>query len=359
MAERSDRIRISVIIKSNRTDADTDISFWKDKQHLDVIDEDIRDVWAESFSGISSYLEPTLKSLSQSIFRDFELVLVHRHPETVLETVKKYGKQLKIKLVSEKKSIWHDLGSDYCTISNAINTGIIWADGELLVSADDCSIWDSALLAEIWDLWQRGEYAIPKAVKYVLNSQNAETDRWHKRTKLRYGVIREETLYQLKPGDVWLPTYGYCFSVSLKDALLLNGFDESLDGAMHGEDGDFGERLSLITDAIRRITAAKIYFFGHSYKNVKDYRLVRDNRKFKEFLRQRPFPPERVRANVWRPSKAVCEMYKRWHLETYGDIDENFDKCREVETFLLKNLRRLRKAGKVSDKTGRLYYSSI
>jgi len=351
-------VKVSVIIKTNRVDANTDISFWINGQHSEIIDEEIREVWQESFSDISSFLEPTLKSLAMSSFKDFELILVHRHPEQILDIVKKYANVLKIKLVSEKHSIWHDLGEEYCTISNAMNTGIIWADGELLVSSDDCSIWHPELIREIWQLWQGGYYAVPKAVKYTLQPENSHTDKWHLRKKLKYGIIKEETLYQYNPGDYWMTTYGYCFSVSLQDALAINGFDESLDGAMHGEDGDFGERLSLITNVLRKITVNKIYFFGHTYKNVKEYKLVRDNRKFKEFIGQRPYPPRRIKANVWRPTKEMCEAYKKWHLETYGEIDPNFDKCMEVRTFLLKSLRRQRgKSNGGSKSLGRLYFS--
>jgi len=352
-------VKVSVIIKTNRIDANTDISFWKNGKHSEIVEDEIREIWQESFRKISSFIEPTLRSLALSKFQDFELVLVHRHPEEILDIVRKYGENLKLKLVSEKHSIWHDLGSEYCTISNAINTGIIWADGELLISADDCSIWHPELIGEMWKLWQNRYYGIPKAVKYVLNPQKTETDRWHERTQLKYGVMKEETLYQYKPGDYWMPTYGYCFSVSLSDALAINGFDESLDGAMHGEDGDFGERLTRITNVLRRITKSKIYFFGHNYKNVRDYRLVRDNRKFKEFIGQRPYPPKRIRANTWRPTKEQCEAYKQWHLKTYGEIDSNFDKCMEVRTFLLKNLRRRRIKERYGSKLlGRLVYSS-
>jgi len=280
--------------------------------------------------------------LAAQTFKDFELVLVHRKPEVIRNTVAEYTDSLSIKLVSEKHSIWHDLGEEYCTINNAINTGIIWADGELLISADDCSLWPQNLIEEFWQLWNKQKiYGVPKAIKFTPTNEGKPTDRWLKRDFIQ-GILREETLYDYPPGSIWMTTYGYCFSVSLTEALLINGFDESLDGAMHGDDGDFGERLSCISPHKRIVMKTPIYFFGHSYKNVRDYRLIRDNRKFKEFIGQRPYPPQRIIANVWRPTKEMCERYKEWHLRQYGSIDENFDKCCNVPMFSLRALRRIR-----------------
>jgi len=365
----------SIIIKTNRKERDTSFTQWKKKLSQGKIQqsllwEDKDQVFENNIMKSRSFIEPTLRSLTEQEYDDFEVVLVYRGiSHKTLELANSYRHYLNLKIVPEKHSIWHELGDEYCTISNAINTGIIYADGELLISTDDCSIFPPKLVGEMANLYfKKMKYSIPPYIKYSLynpaksnlvqevkisaNKLDGYTkmkDKWEiHEWDDNAGLLKETTLYNKKPGDIFYPTYGYCFSVSLEEALYINGFDETYDGAMHGEDGDFGERLSVVSPYKRVVTENKIYFFGHKYSNVKNYKLVRDNRKFKEFIGQRPYPPDKIVANIWRPTQEQLNAYREWHLKMYGQLDPNWDKCKNVPLFRLKSLRkRLRTIGKL------------
>ena len=339
-------MKVSVILKTNRTNEDTsylewtkkleDEEFWKNP----IFDQEFKEIARNAFKDTKSFIEPTIKTIIDQKYKNVELVIVHRHPELIKESVEKYSNQLDIKLLKEKHSVWHDLGDKYCTISNAINTGIIHAEGDMIVSTDDCTLYPPNLINEMIDIFnEKGCYSAPKGITFsIIEDGIYSTDMWIKRN-VSGNILREESIWHLNPGGRWLTTYGYCFNVLLKDALAINGFDESLDGALVGDDGDFGDRLYLMTGIERIVTKTPIYMFGHKYTNVKDFKLVRDNKKFKEFIGQRPIPKKLI-ANTWRPTKQQCELYKRWHLKEYGSIDPNFDQCMNVKKFLLKEERR-------------------
>ena len=348
---------VSIILKTNRTNEDTGFKEWKDAINRKdekiydnpIVDADFIALLEETFNDADSFIEPTLNSLANSSFKDFEVVIVHRKPDAIIDSVKKYNGFLSIKLIKEKHSIWHDLDEKYCTISNAINTGIIWSDGDLLISIDDCSLLPRQLIKELYRMYKSGMYGMPKAIKYSFAEGPQFSDSWTLR-EYNKRVLKETLPWRMKPGEVFGTGWGYCLSFSLQHALEVNGFDESLDGALLDEDGDFCDRVAMISSMKRIITIYPIYFFGHKYSNVKVGKLVRYNKHFRVILGQKPFPPKRVIANVWRPSKEECERYKKWHIQMYGEIDENFDACMRVPTFNLSELREKRQVKKSGSK---------
>jgi len=340
---------VSLILKTNRRNDDTGFEKWKNAVDNEdarifqnpIVDPVFQDLLKKSFLDTESYIEPTLNTLVDASFKDFEVVIVHRNPDAILDAVKKYNGFLSIKLIKEKHSIWHDLDEKYCTISNAVNTGVIWADGDLLISIDDCSLFPKHLLRELYKMYKSQMYGMPKAIKYSFTDTPRPSDSWTLR-EFNNGVMRETLPWRIKAGEIFGTGWGYCLPFSLNHALQVNGFDESLDGALLDEDGDFCDRVAMISNYKRIITIYPLYFFGHKYSNVKTSRLVRYNKQFRIILGQKPFPPKRIVANTWRPTKGQCEEYRKWHLKQFGEIDENFDACMRVPTFNLRELREKR-----------------
>jgi hypothetical protein len=328
------KYKVSVIIKTNRTNKNTSFNDWKKFIEWDnpIIDLDYKELVNKCFEKTTSFIEPTLKSLYYSDFNnnDFEVVIVHRNPESIRNPVKKYIDKLNIKLIKEKQSPWHNVGSNYPTLCNAVNTGVIWSDGKMLISADDCTLFPKDLLSIL-----SKRITMPVGITYSFTNEKNQTinDGWTE-TKIKNGIAREMYRKEMMRKHI---VYGYCFNVTLEQMLALNGFNESLDGAMQEDDGEFAERFGRRFDIDKHPINTKIYMFGHDYKNVNtEGYAVRNNHKWKDML------PDYYRANMSRPSKDLCEKYKNWHIKKYGKIDKNFDVCRKVNTFNLKQLRKSR-----------------
>mgnify|MGYP006278242301 CR=1 FL=1 len=326
-------VKVSIILKTNRTNDNTSFKQWKEfKDYDNPLIDDAYEFMIKNYFDCDSFIEPTIKSLIDSEFQDFELIIVHRHPEVIKDVVSKYTNKIKIKLIKEKWSPWHDLEGSYPTISNAINTGVIWADGDIIVSTDDCVIFPPKLLGEL------SEYIVmPKAIKYYIIDDyvDAHNTVWVKKDKYR-DILKEENLIRKVWGE-WNLLYGYCVVIPTNEMLKLNGFNESLDGAMGEEDGEFSIRVKERFDTERLPATNPIYMFGHDYSNVKDgWNGTRDNIKWRKMI------DKYFRANLKRPSDELCNKYKQWHERKYGKVDKYFDTCKKVPTFNLKKLRKLR-----------------
>ena len=194
---------------------------------------------------------------------------------------------LKLRIIKEKPSIWHDLG-DFPTVNNNRNTGIMASKGELLVFLDDMTIFGEDLLSTIWDEYKNnGNYVTARAIRRIRYEPNLEVGV----KSANRDVLYERNLYgsknligcekgtRLSQASTWT----YCCSVSRDECLDINGFDELYDGNMGGTDQDFGRRLSRISE-YDRVMRGNIYEFAHkSHKSV-----LRDDEMLRMIARQAP-----------------------------------------------------------------------
>lgn len=194
--------------------------------------------------GIRSYFESLISNLSYQTFKNFELIYI----DTYYEDNKEFFSTIKSNFVVKHVPIhfnhrhWYDLGYTY--ISAAKNTGIIYADGELIITFDDGEFFPENLLHMYWDSYKNGHF------------MHAYHHRMTKINALDGMVITPIS------GDVYINDSrkfesDVCFhrngswmyagtSFSLEDALTLNGFNEKLDGCKSLEDCDFGIRLTML-----------------------------------------------------------------------------------------------------------------
>lgn len=207
---------------------------------------------ADSFlaeQGIPSYFGALVRCLQHQAFTNFELVYVDTYHEenrerfTDLANVTPF--QIKHVAVHPEHRYWYDQG--YCYISAAKNTGILYADGELLISCDDAEFFPAQFLEAYWRHYQAGRYMHALHKRYrSMSVQDGQVvmplagdcyindHRWHRVAVQNPLIHRYGTL---------------CFagtSFSLGDALMLNGFNERMDGCKSLEDCDFGNRLKWL-----------------------------------------------------------------------------------------------------------------
>ena len=159
-------------------------------------------------------------------------------------------------------------------IANARNTGLICAEGELIVFIDDYIWFAPRFLEEHWKVYKRshGEYNMIgslKAVKYVANAKgdisrvpapSAEDYNWDKRRESRPWDSPEQLQRAKQVRYFWVTDgrgsegkkdcgggWFYCANASapLKKIIEINGFDEEYDLTSE-EDIDLGLRLARV-----------------------------------------------------------------------------------------------------------------
>jgi len=276
---------------------------------------------------INHILEFTLHNLITQNFKneDYEIILCHRYPEDVKSLIDSYLEDFdypKIKLIKEKNSIWHSLG-DYATVNSNRNTGIINATGELLFFLDDMTIFDENLLQTVWDNYQDGFYTTCKAIKRI----KVVDDK----------IIGTEKLKGNEGDEIPnTATWTYGMSVSMKECLKINGFDSLWDGSFGGTDVDYGRRLAQVSKYKRKL-GPTIYEFTH-YNEQKKRPKIRDDEMLRQICGQSPVPKHIV-ANSWKPTDSDRLIYKKWHEETIGELDKNWDKFMDVSLYNLKELK--------------------
>lgn len=194
--------------------------------------------------GVNSYFESLIENLSHQTFKDFELVYIDTYYEDNKEKFSQMKSPFVVKHVPIHKDhrYWYDFGNTY--IAAAKNTGILYADGELVITFDDGEFFPENLLATYWNYYKNG---------YFMHA-------YHKRMKsieIENGIVKNPIA-----GDIYINdsrsfngdscihrngTWTYAgTSFALEDALTLNGFNEKLDGYKSLEDCDFGIRLTMI-----------------------------------------------------------------------------------------------------------------
>jgi predicted O-methyltransferase YrrM len=221
--------------------------------------------------GIHSYFETVTDCLKRQTFKDFEFIFIDAFYEDNKDNFKKIIKSLPflVKHVAIHKNhrYWYDKG--YCYISAAKNTGILYADGELVISCDDAELFPEQLLQKYWDHYQSGYLmlGVHKRMKSI-NTENGFPV-YPITGEIYINDHRMETA--MRKGDnnkVYHHKFGnWAFagtSFKLEDAVFLNGYNERMDGCKSLEDCEFGERLSIKGNKFAIDQDGFFYIIDHS-----------------------------------------------------------------------------------------------
>jgi len=219
------------------------------------------------------FLHPTLKSLKNQTFRDFEFILVdalyEKRPK-LFEGRPFHANKLDFPIkhvpVHPNHRFWLD--QKRWNVCGALNTGILYAEGELLVRIDDCSEFREDFLQRFWEGYQSGYFPMAMHVRYHAGKPARVNEEYLKKgyeakyaqmpgedramlLKRLYGedgLIRDTRWPTVeKAGRMVAPPewyYGYS-SASLEALLKVNGFNELFDPQKGQEDQDLGIRLSM------------------------------------------------------------------------------------------------------------------
>ncbi len=211
-------------------------------------------------------LEPTFPSLETQTFRDFELIVIDALYPQKSEWIEAQEWSFPVKYVPVHPNhrFWLDRGR--WNVCGQLNTGILYAEGELIVRIDDCSEFGEDFLQRFWEGYQQGYFPLAMHTKYIgghqaLNNEDyrqsgyefAEGGPDRKRILERvYGEgnpIRDSRwpIVDRNGGRMIGPSqwfYGYS-SMSIEAALKVNGFNELFDGDKGQEDQEMGLRLSM------------------------------------------------------------------------------------------------------------------
>lgn len=238
--------------------------------------------------------EPTLKTLRDQTFTDFEWIIV----DVFYEERKDYflgqtNHGIKIKHIPATPNIWADFG--LVQTCHQFNKGIIHADGELLFFDADSGMLHPQLMENIWKHYLDGFFVslgfgsdvtfAPELQERKLGKDgNYEypAGQWQGATKanstmpwieaLGYGY-KGEVIFDHRYRQVFLnpsfakvdgvpipPDWFYGIStVSLNAMLRVNGFNNAFDGDSALNDVDLGNRLALAG------YGGKLFMFRDSY----------------------------------------------------------------------------------------------
>lgn len=175
--------------------------------------------------------------------------------------------------VPPKPTVWqgpHRLTKkDYWAKSNALNTGIIYANGESLCFTDDCQ-----LLSENWLFTHFSAHKLGlascSAYKYVYAGTSKVVD-----GRLVEGKIQQPGDHRLTSMEVPGPVpggwcYGGNWGAPLQALLKINGVDELLDGAGGLEDCLTGVRISRVIP-LWFFPDAPVYQITETHETVTDF----------------------------------------------------------------------------------------
>jgi len=215
-------------------------------------------------------LEPTFHSLETQTFKDFELIVIDALYPKKREWIeaREWSFPVKYVPVHPNHRFWLDRGR--WNVCGQLNTGILHAEGELIVRIDDCSEFDEDFIGKFWKGYQSGYFPLAMHMRYLKGKparydeeyrkegfEATSSESFEKGEKLailkrvygddglirdtRYRVVKARGGRMIAPPD-WY--YGYS-SASLEALLKINGYDELFDGNKSLEDADAGSRLTM------------------------------------------------------------------------------------------------------------------
>lgn len=247
-------------------------------------------------------LDITFKGLGNQVFKDFELIIIDDVPKSRKREVSNYAKQydIAVKYLRSKPPHW----KANKMISNARNTGLIHAEGELIVFIDDYIYVKPEFLHKHVSLYKESKCAYTLMGQLVNIRYCKPEDRPEDISK-----IPVKTLKRTQGGDEvpwedfrvktgrreahWGWFWTCNASAPLDKIIEINGFDEEYDGGTAGEDMDLGMRLSRMGCRFIYNPGCKVWHMDHDdsdrapplrYPEMKGYRidsriLLRKNEK--------------------------------------------------------------------------------
>lgn len=204
--------------------------------------------------------EPTLQTLAKQTEKDFEYIVVDLFYDERPDYFKEHNYGLKIKHVPGYPNIWHEKG--VVQICHQFNTGIIHADGELLLFLADSNMLHPDLLKNLWDHYSLEGWFVSlgfgadvsfgeKFFQDISRSEAVPTE-WYRFLGFEGKLCmdhRYNKLFEQHPGRYSSPISGEWYygisTCNMQAALKLNGFDEAFDGDGSENDIDFGFRLEM------------------------------------------------------------------------------------------------------------------
>lgn len=246
------------------------------------------------------YLKPTMKSLANQTFKDFELILVDALQSNRDYDFSKLPFEVKHVPMHPGHRFWLD--RKRWSVCGALNTGIIHAEGELIVRIDDCSEFGSDFLQRFWDGYQSGYFPLAMHTRYRDGQQAYYNEDYRKKG---YDFAREEpdrkfildkvydegdpvrdtrwSIVESRGGRMIGPAqwfYGYS-SFSLEAALKVNGFNELFDGDKGQEDQEMGLRLSMAGYDGLFLLDVNHWVIEHEHKPISAEIITQDKRNIK------------------------------------------------------------------------------
>lgn len=280
--------------------------------------------------------DPTIKSLQQQTFKDFEFVLMD-YRKDIRKGLMKPDYGFAMKHERPKASVWDN--KRYPAIYNGFNSAIIHSDGELCVLVGDCCELSPKFLERCWYWYEKGYFAVG-----IVDVENANrTD-----DQFRKKLLQSREYCQI---DGRQATWGYN-SYSLEALFKVNGFDENFDGSNHEGDDDIGVRLGMAGYKFILDGSMKALEYQHvNPHQLQDYlcgKKAKNNDLYFNFKWRTPQP---IRANDGKIDRKgfkeylngdflYCKQYFR-SIEDYRNIRAIYDNC--PSNFDLKLLWQQRK----------------
>lgn len=218
--------------------------------------------------------EPTLQTLANQTFKDFEYIIVDVFYDTRPDYFKDHNYGLTIKHIPAAPNIWHKYG--VVQTCEQFNKGIVAADGELLFFDADSAMLHPELMQNLWNHYQEGYfvslgfgadltyakqlYESPvepnKIVTGTWQGASIEQARkvdtsWYSSLGYNGSVImdhRYRHLFENTPISMHVITPDWYYGIStasLEAVLAVNGFETMFDGDSALNDVDMGNRLYM------------------------------------------------------------------------------------------------------------------
>ena len=359
-------VKISVILRTRRFPKETQdvrnsvsrFDIWKNNPNLldnPLVDNKFKELYKQCVAPSRDLFEMTMKSFELQSFKDFELIIVHPDADKLdLEIFKEYKDKVNLKLVKNKYSPWLELDDKRFIFAGSTNTGVIWADGQIIHVINDNTLYPKNYLKEVEFLYKLQKLAAPPRIEYSYTVKEK-----YDKLKEEFGIWQEFAYPILKTYNYpagspkasyndWSAWWGYGFTFDLNELLYINGYNEDLDGGSADDDYDYWARLSQITRFRPAQMVNELYTIrsrrGEAFINPpKTSYNPRSNRLLLQLMNHHP-KPKFIIANETRPSRELFDSYKEEYMKTRKEeLDKYYDLTMKVPTFDLKELRGKRK----------------